>query len=209
MMVAQPSMTCALGNASSSLTHGSQPRRRFLTQREFQQLKSATECALEVGSLPTCSGAMSPEDKPSLSSASKTCHDSPEVGIESEVETQISDGSELPSSASAVAAVQLELAGSPNVSILSEVQRLRQENLALRSENAELRGSPPQTPMATALPAECGLLAYGISSPTACQQNLRFGAPLRYMVVASPIGTHTQHFEFGFDASDSQNWCCN
>jgi len=181
--------------------------------------------------------------------------------------------------------VQLEHGGSPNtqacnISILSEVQRLRQENIALRSENAELRGSPPQIPQPLAPPqnvmpmvaagsTECGLLANNVSSPlaaAACQQNfqplvsspaaacqqsfqplappqmpmvatgptecgllvnaglangvnvptavgqqdLRFGAPLRYVVVASPVGAQTGHFEFGFDASDAQHiWRCS
>lgn len=179
----------------------------------------------EVGPLPACSG-VSASDKLSVSAssavfssrkASKYGHDSQEIGIESEVETQVSDGSELPSSASAVAAMQLELTGSSNttndignVSILSEVQRLRQENQALRSENAELRRSPPQTPMATIPPTECGSLAYGNGSPAACQQNLRFGAPLRYLVVSSPMGMNPGHFEFGFDSNDAQNqWRCS
>merc|ERR1712224_162358 len=107
--------------------------------------------------------------------------------------------------------------GAPNVSILSEVERLRQENQALRSENAELRGSPPsqipsvppQIPMVAAHSTECGFLANGIS-PNGCQQDLRFGAPLRYMVIASPVGMQTGHVEVGFDASDAQNyWRCN
>lgn len=174
-------------------------------------------------------------DKPSVSFASETYHDSPDVGMESEVETQISDGSELPSSASAVAAVQFQQPVTSNDSILSEVQRLRQENLALRSENAELRGNPTQSPMIS-MPPECGMLAYAVSpsqsvaaappvhlaqppadsghaaharSPMACQEHLRFGAPLQYVVVASPVG-NAGNFEFGFNASDAQHiWRCN
>merc|ERR1719313_768759 len=65
--------------------------------------------------------------------------------------------------------------------------------------------SPAQTPMASASPTECGHMAYGMSSPDACQQDLRFGAPLRYVVVASPVGMHAGNFEFGFDASDAQH----
>lgn len=177
----------------------------------------AKEASPEVSSLPACSvgtsadvsqttsGTMLP---PSPSKASKSCHDSLELGIESEVETQVSDSSELPSSASAVAAPQLDLTGSSNatnVSILSEVQRLRQENQALRSENAELRRSPAPTPMATVPPTEYGSLTCGISSPATCQQNMRFGAPLRYMVVASPHGVNAGSFELGFDSADSQS----
>jgi hypothetical protein len=160
--------------------------------------------------------------------------------MESEVETQISDCSEMPSSASAVATVQFQQAGHANETILSEVERLRQENIALRSENAELRWKPAQAPMIAAVPpTESGILSYGIrpsqpapaplpppslvapstieyghishgSSPTACQQHLRFGAPLRYVVVASPVGMQTGNFEFGFDASDAQRvWHCS
>lgn len=218
---------------------GSQHRRKFLTQREFQQLQISAKCPSEVGPLPASSRGVFSGDKPSVSFASKPYHDSPDGGMESEVETQISDCSELPSSASAVATVQFQHAGHANEMILSEVERLRQENLALRSENAELRSIPAQPPMLAAVPpTQSGILSYAISpsqaapaplpppslvsptgidyghlahgsSPTACQQHLRFGAPLRYVVVASPVGMHTGNFEVGFDASDVQRvWHC-
>merc|ERR1719379_2365645 len=109
-------------------------------------------------------------------------NDGPEAGVESEVETHVSDNSELPSSASAVAAQQLELSGSS--SIMSEIQRLQQENLALRSENAELRRHP------------------GAGTN---EQHLRFGAPLRYLLVASPAGRNAGSFEFSFDPAEAAN----
>lgn len=218
---------CAASSASTPVIQGPS-RRRFLTVREFQQLTKTNQAPSEVGPLLACSGGIPAGDKAfvcstsgamvssSPSKASKSCHDNPELGIESEVETQVSDSSELPSSASAVAAMQLELTGSSNttnVSILSEVQRLRQENQALRSENAELRRSPPPTPMAStpmaAVPAECGPVTYGMNNLPASQQNLRFGAPLRYVVAASPMGVHPGQFEFAFDSTDTQNlWQC-
>jgi len=118
---------------------------------------------------------------PSLPVHSRKVNEGAEVGVESEVETNVSDNSELPSSASAVAAQQLELSGSS--SIMSEIQRLLQENVALRSENAELRRNPQVTR----------------------EQNLRFGAPLKYLVVGSPAGASTKRFEFGFDTADAAN----
>lgn len=242
MMYAQPSSMCA--TASTSFP-GSQRRPRFfLTQREFQQLHAARYPA-EVTALPTSSGGIVAEKKPL---SSKTCNDNQEVGVESEVETQISDTSEFPSSASAAAAVQVQNTGTSSESILTEVQRLRQENLVLRSENAELRGNPVQSPTPTGSPTQSGILAYGMSPQqtpmaalpltpltecgyvadhlaaphltpltecgqlaydssisTECQQNLRFGGPLRYVVVASPMGMQTGQFEFGFDACDAQH----
>eukprot|EP00746_Dinoflagellata_sp_MGD_P164352 gnl/MRDRNA2_/MRDRNA2_92936_c0_seq1.p1 gnl/MRDRNA2_/MRDRNA2_92936_c0~~gnl/MRDRNA2_/MRDRNA2_92936_c0_seq1.p1 ORF type:complete len:234 (+),score=44.03 gnl/MRDRNA2_/MRDRNA2_92936_c0_seq1:70-771(+) len=233
MMCTPPTMTCA------GTPTGSQQRRKFLTQREFQELQMAAKSPSEVGPLPMSSHGILTGDKPSVSSASKTQHDSPDGGLESEIETQISESSELPSSASAVAAVQFQHAVTTNDSILSEVERLRQENLALRSENAELRGNPAQAQMMT-MPQECGvrtgIVTYAVSpsqsgaaappvnvaqslvdtghmghagSPTACQEHLRFGAPLQYVVVASPVG-NSGSFEFGFNASDAQQiWRCS
>jgi hypothetical protein len=116
-------------------------------------------------------------------------HESPETGLNDEVETHISDNSELPSSASAVLASQMESSGSSIM--MSEIQRLQQENLALRSENEELKKKPQD-------PEEVAMMD---SSPAAIKHSLRFGAPLRY-VIASPAGRETSNVKFSFDAAD-------
>lgn len=162
-------------------------RRRFLTQRDFQELKVQAQCSSEVGPQRTpIGGTMAVKGfipAPLLPVYPRKVNDIPEAGAESEVETHVSDCSELPSSASAAAAQQLELSGSS--SIMSEIQRLQQENLALRSENDELRRKPQATE------------GWG--------QNLRCGAPLRYLVVSSPAGRSTGHLELGFDPADAAN----
>lgn len=121
----------------------------------------------------------------------KLSPDNLEGGAESEVETHVSDSSELPSSASAVAAM-LEASGASDRSILSEIQRLRQENSALRLENAALRSETSEDSpelLSTTAALVCG---------TPASRHLRFGAPLRY-TVAGRMGEspHKSNFEFG------------
>jgi len=166
-----------------------------MTERAFQELKMQAPCSSE-GTVPPTSpvgivaGAGS-TPTPLLPIYSRKGNDNPEAGSEFDVETHISDSSELPSSASAVAARQLESSGSS--SIMSEIKRLQQENLALRSENAVLKRSPPA--------ADCNPLTY--SNVPTCGQKLRCGAPLRYLVVNSPVGMPTGNFEFSFDSADA------
>eukprot|EP00746_Dinoflagellata_sp_MGD_P160960 gnl/MRDRNA2_/MRDRNA2_87946_c0_seq1.p1 gnl/MRDRNA2_/MRDRNA2_87946_c0~~gnl/MRDRNA2_/MRDRNA2_87946_c0_seq1.p1 ORF type:complete len:184 (+),score=33.76 gnl/MRDRNA2_/MRDRNA2_87946_c0_seq1:112-663(+) len=161
-------------------------RRRFLTQRDFQEMKAPAQCPSEGGPLPSSPGGHMREKganpAPFLPICPRKVQDIPETGLNDEVETHISDGSELPSSASAVAAMQLEQSGSST--FISEIQRLQQENLALRSENAELKRKP-QSP----------------EDAAGSGQSLRFGAPLRYVIV-SPAGRDPGNFDFSFSASD-------
>lgn len=175
--------------AATSAASPARSRRRFLTQRVFEEL--TTQVPSEVSALPTSPGEKGSKPAPFLPIFPRKANDSPEASSEFEVETHISDSSELPSSASVVAAMQLEMSGSPT--IMSEIQRLQRENLALRSENAELKKKPSAT--------ECTALTD--CSPAACTQNLRCGAPLRYLVVASPVGRDTSNFELSFDSADA------
>merc|ERR1719252_504497 len=121
--------------AGAALPEAAPRRRRFLTQREFRELKESRSSGAD---LPSSSIAATSSDAAPKTPVRKLSPENLEGGGESEVETHVSDGSELPSSASAVAAM-LEASSSTDRSIMCEIQRLRQENSALRLENAVLR----------------------------------------------------------------------
>merc|ERR1719359_2094960 len=116
--------------------------RRFLTERLYKELlNSARASSTAVTAAPAALGfpwaCASPVE--ALTPLKPLFHGSSEVGVESE---HISDvGSEALSSVSALA-VNPEVAGRPDIGVLSELQRLRRENSALAAENAVLRRSP-------------------------------------------------------------------
>lgn len=184
--------------------------RRFLTERTYNELVSAAKCA-QAGQ------ASGSTDHSALNcqwpcSAGVPCEVATPSGVNTPmsdvVQTPVSDAdvvSEVLTSVSALAAAP-EVAGRPDKGVLSELQRLRRENMALAAENAVLRDTQTKTsvPGSSRLTLPCGALhssstcehncSSGVSSPS-----LRLGPPLRY-IVCSPMGTTAdRNFEFGFE----------
>lgn len=202
--------TTATASSSGTTVCGTTRQRRFLTQREYRERLAGSPVAavstfaswpVTHESLPVAPTDEKNSPLPATPVALKTptrklsAADTAEASGESEVETHVSDSSELPSSASAVAA-RLEASGSTDHNIISEIQRLRQENSVLRAENAVLRNSPGEE--STEVLSTTAVLVCGI--PAA--KHIRFGAPLRYMV-APRIGDPSDSFELFFDAADT------
>jgi len=174
-------------------------RRQFLTQREFQELKSSRVTGVPCPTLSWLSEAAARVVEGTPSIQKMAVEVSPKVFTRSEVESHdASDSivSDVPSSASAAAGLTTHVQASPQL-VMPEIERLRQENFTLRFQNAALRQSPTKADGSS--PSSC---------TSAASQQLRLGAPLQYFV--SPgCSNSVGGFELGFSAAEAMDFKLN